>query len=61
MMYHFFSILGPIPPGVRRSYSDMLSRMLKSTFEPGGTLVRGGGAFVFANLYRFCFKSAEYQ
>ena len=41
------------------SYSDMLSYMLKSTFEPTGTLVLRGEAFVFANLYRFCSKLVE--
>ena len=61
MMYHFF-IIGTYSPGVPSSYSDMLSCMLNSTFESSldfGT--GGGGAFVFANLHKFCSKLAEYH
>ena len=42
MMYHIF-IIGTYSPGVPRSYSDMLSCMLNSTFEPSLDLGSGGG------------------
>ena len=41
MMYHFFNI-GTYYPQSTKVYSDMLSWMLKSTFEPSVTLVLRG-------------------
>ena len=62
MMYHFFQYKDLFPleyQGLTQICCHIYT--LKSTFEPSGTLVLQGEAFVFANLYRFCSKLAEYH